>query len=77
VRIQFPSEFAGEEITGSIYFYSPVQNTWDRTIKIDAVNNEVLVERSVLHPTKYTVKVEWTSEGKPYYQETTLNLSKQ
>jgi nitrogen fixation protein FixH len=77
VKVQFPADFAGKELGGTIQFYSPVQNSWDKTIKIDAVDNEVLVERSLLHPTTYTVKVDWTAEGKNYYQETNLNLSKQ
>ena len=77
VKVQFPAEFAGKGLAGTIHFYSPVQTSWDKTLKIEALNNEVLVKRDLLHPTTYTVKVEWTSEGKKYYQETKLNLSKQ
>jgi hypothetical protein len=76
VVLEFPRELNGKEITGTVQFYSPVQSNWDKTISIKASNNIFPVSRPVLHRTKYIVKVDWVTEGKNYYQESTLDLSK-
>lgn len=76
VVLSFPKEFAGKDIKGDVHFYSPVQNDWDKTIAIDSKNNTIAIEKSELRPTNYIAKLSWTTDGKNYYQETPINLSK-
>lgn len=74
VTIDFPAEFAGKTITGKVQFYSAVNADWDRVLDITTENNSMVVARQQLQRTNYTVKLTWNCDGKPYYQETTLNL---
>jgi len=74
VTIDFPAEFSGKEVTGKIHFYSAVNADWDKIIDITPGNNSMTVARAQLHNTNYKVKLNWTCEGKTYYQETDLNL---
>lgn len=75
VSIKFPAEFQGKDVNGSIHFYSPVNEAWDKTISFNASNNTASVNKRVLKATSYTAKINWTCGGKSYYQETKINLS--
>ncbi len=78
ILIHFPAEFSGKEVKGTIQFYSPLNEKWDRTISLQRGGTDVaIIKRSALHPTNYTAKLTWTADGMDYYQETKLNLSHQ
>jgi len=72
--IHFPREFTEKNIVGAVHFYSPVNKAWDRTIALSVNNNIATIKRKALEHTNYTAKIAWTSGGKAYYQETTINL---
>lgn len=74
VTIDFPVDFSGKDISGTVQFYSAVNAAWDKIITINAQNNSMAIPRQQLHNTNYKIKLSWTSEGKQYYQETDLNL---
>ncbi len=76
VTFNFPAEFTGKTVTGEVQFYSPVKSAWDRKIALNVVNNTMQVSRAQLMRTGYNVKINWTCDGKPYYQESQINLSK-
>lgn len=76
VKIGFPAEFHGKAITGKIYFYSVVQNDWDKTFPILAEENAVIIDRSLLQHTNYKVKINYRVDDKDYYLENDLNLTK-
>ena len=74
VVLSFPNEFSGAALTGQVSFYSPVDASWDRNFDISTSDNKMLIPRPRLQSTAYKVKIQWTSEGKDYYQETELTL---
>lgn len=76
VKIVFPAEFAGKPISGKIFFYSIVQNDWDKTFPIVATDNAVVIDRTLLQHANYKVKINYTVDDKDYYLENDLNLSR-
>lgn len=76
IAIDFPGEFAGKSILGTIHFYSAVNKEWDRDFPIKTTHNSMGIDRSLLYPTGYTIKLSYSVDGKNYYQENELNLSK-
>ncbi len=74
VVVEFPNDFTGKTITGSILFYSPVNAAWDKDVKIAAANNVADIPRALLHNTVYKVKINCEVDGKKYYQESELAL---
>jgi nitrogen fixation protein FixH len=76
ITINFPSEFLSKSINGTVQFYSPVNSAWDKQLDIAVVNNVMNVQKSILRPTRYIVKVSWQADSKKYYQESELNISK-
>jgi len=70
----FPEEFSGAAVSGKVSFYSPVDASWDRSFEISTADNQMLIPKARLKSTAYQVKINWTSEGKDYYQETALTL---
>ena len=76
VAINFPEEFAGKEIKGTVKFYSAVNKEWDRNIALNTANNSMEIERERLRPTAYTMRLSYKVDGTEYYQENDINLSK-
>lgn len=74
VVIEMPAEFAGKSVIGSVQFYSPVNAAWDKKYPIRLVDNKIMIARSELKNTRYTIKIDCEAAGKKYYQETELNL---
>jgi len=74
VTIDFPDEFRSKVLSGNIWFYSPVNEDWDKSIKISTGNNSVTVSRKSLHNTRYTIKISCAVDGKNYYQESEILL---
>jgi hypothetical protein len=75
VSVEFPSQFRDKIVKGELYFYSPVNDKWDRKISLIAENNSMSIDRSKLLKTRYTMKINWEVDGKKYYQETAVNLN--
>lgn len=74
VVIHFPAEFAGNNISGTVHFYSPLAARLDRRFDIAASNNMMHIDRRQLVSNRYVVKLSWSANGKTYYQEADLNL---
>ena len=74
VFITFPKEFSDKKLTGRVLFYSPVNSDWDKTYYIVEKGNSFEVDRSQLQNTKYTLKINYSVDGKSYYQETEIQL---
>jgi hypothetical protein len=74
LTIDFPAEFQGQMLTGKVHFYSPVNSAWDKVIPINSSSNTMTVNRSDLKNTRYSIKINWTANGKAYYQESEINL---
>ena len=76
VSIEFPVEFSDKIVKGTVSFYSAVDKEWDREFPVEIKNNTMSVDRSLLRNTNYTMKLSYSVDGKNYYQENELNLSK-
>ena len=74
VTIDFPKEFEGKAISGSVKFYCPVNGDWDRDFRISAVGNSFVVPRNALHDSRYTIKISCVVDSESYYQESEILL---
>jgi hypothetical protein len=74
IVIDFPHEFSGQVVKGSVNLYSAANQAWDREFDITAVNNNMSISREHLQKTIYAIKVSYSVEGKSYYYETKINL---
>jgi hypothetical protein len=75
LTIKFPAEFTEKAIIGNVYFYSPVNEKWDRSFDLVIADNKMLVPLQKLVTTKYNVKLKWSLDGKNYYQESEIHLN--
>jgi len=74
VVIDFPEEFKGKALSGTVTFYAPVNSEWDRNFKIESQNNCFTIDRNSLNNTRYTIKISCTVDGKNFYQESDILL---
>jgi len=74
VNLDFPKQFDGKAVTGSVHFYAPANEDADRIIALNTNNSSVVVERNKLAKARYEVQVSWTVSGKEYYESLPLNL---
>lgn len=76
ITIQFPAVFSGKVVDATLHFYSSIDDALDRTVKLNSSENKIVIQRSLLPAAAYTLKMSWSSEGKEYYQEFNVNLTK-
>lgn len=76
VHIVFPKEMDGKVNKGEVHFYSQVNAAWDKEIPLAGSHNSIVVPRHILYKTNYMVKIRWQADGKEYYQESKIDLSK-
>ncbi|PQJ11812.1 hypothetical protein CJD36_008435 [Flavipsychrobacter stenotrophus] len=74
VIIDFPAEFSKADLKGDVNFYSAANQDWDKNFTITTSNNKLVIPRTGLMPTKYTVKVRYSANGQNFYYEAELNL---
>jgi hypothetical protein len=74
LTIVFPPEFSGKQVEGKVHFYSPVNAAWDKEMPITVIDGKMSVDRSMLEKTRYNVKIDWTVDGKEYYQQSEISL---
>lgn len=75
VKIVFPSEFAGKEISGSVLFFRPSDSAKDISIKLRPDANGIMnIKNSNFIPGVYRMQIEWTVEGKNYFSEAVINM---
>lgn len=70
IEIIFPQECIGKELKGEITFYRPSDSRKDFTVPVQPDEyGKVLVSRARLDRGNYRIKVQWESEGIPYFLE--------
>lgn len=74
VTISFPPEVAEKLKKINVNFMAMVHEGWDHKMEVSTLDNAIAVDRSLLRPTRYQVKVSWVCEGKNYYQQNDLYL---
>lgn len=71
--LNYPADFRGKSFSGQVWIYRPSDETLDITLPVapdTALRQSLPVNR--MKRGKYVVKLDWTSEGKGYYQELDL-----
>jgi len=68
--VQFPVDFRGKELKGSIDVYRPSDEQMDVIMPV-AIDTSLAqrIPMAKLSKGRYVVKVDWTSEGKDFYKE--------
>ena len=70
VTVQLPAEMENERVSGTIWFYCAADASRDRHIPIETGSNVCQqISKKILLPGVYTVKFEWSSNNKHYYEE--------
>ena len=75
VLLQLPEEMKNKVITGEIWFYCAYDGKKDKKFNL-TVNDEgaQVFEPGIITPGNYTVKINWSNDGKDYYTEKTLTV---
>jgi len=75
VTLAFPPEMQGHTLQGQVLFYRPSNAQQDVSIPLqpDAAGRQ-LVSRQRLVTGNYRVKIEWTANNVPYFQEAALYI---
>jgi hypothetical protein len=75
IQLDFPKLFQNELLEGTIHLYSPVSEQNDLTlpIKLNATLSQSISVKN-LPGGRYKVKLDWTSNDKPFYQELEIQL---
>jgi nitrogen fixation protein FixH len=74
VKFSFPPEIQGSAVKGTAQFYSAVNAKWDKTLDLNVDKALATVSIEGLKPGSYAVKIKWTCNDKPYYQETQMKI---
>lgn len=73
VYFTFPSAFGPDSLKGTIYFYRPSEKSGDIMIAIDPDSSgRMFFKHNKLLKGRYQVKIDYTFNGKGYYQEEQL-----
>lgn len=72
VVVSFPASHKNN-IQGKIHFYRPSDASMDKEITIQTLQgNKQKIPIKLLYPGKYILKIEWSYDGKEFYQERIL-----
>jgi nitrogen fixation protein FixH len=72
IRIRFPKEFAGKDITGDVLLYYPADSRKDVNAAILAEGNVMTLAIPEKRSGMHVLQVSWTSGGQSYYFEENL-----
>ncbi len=75
VTVEFPAEFAGKVLNGSVSLYSASHEEWDKNFEINTSTGKMTISRQSLHHTVYTIKVSYTADGTNFYTESQIDLN--
>ena len=75
VLLTFPAELQGQNLQGQVLFYRPsdAQKDLSLPLTLDA-QGRMPVNRQRFIPGSYRVKIQWTVNNTPYFQETALYI---
>jgi nitrogen fixation protein FixH len=74
LTLSFPQYFIGKKVTGTIHFYRPSDSSKDSKMPLE-LNKEIatqVINLQHLEKGSYILKLNFTSEGKNYYQQENL-----
>ena len=75
ILLQLPEEMKNKEVTGDILFYCAYDEKKDKKfrLKTDNEGTQVFLP-GIIAPGNYTVKINWSNDGKDYYTEKKLTI---
>jgi len=76
VHLKFPALFDKKALKGTVQFYSPTDSKNDKEVAINTNDGWMDINHGDWTKTAYVAKISVECEGKNYYQETPINLSK-
>jgi hypothetical protein len=75
IILELPQEMKEQDISGDVLFYCAYDKTKDKKIAFQPGSNGVQAfPPNTVSPGKYTVKINWFSEGKNFYAEQLLTV---
>jgi len=74
VFINFPKEFNDKVVTSNIQLYCPFNAKNDEDFKLEITNGKAAFKIKSSQEGIYTLKIEWSSEGKNYYSEKSIYI---
>jgi nitrogen fixation protein FixH len=72
VIVSFPNETVTSAISGTMWFYCPSDASKDMRLPLNLIEGKQAIQLAELRPGKYTVKINWEQDNKPFYSEQTL-----
>lgn len=76
VLLTFPPELQGQNVQGQVLFYRPSDAHKDFSLPLTLDEQGcLLVSKQKFIPGSYRVKIQWTLNNTPYFQETALYIN--
>ena len=66
LRVEFPTAFAADKITGTVSLYRPSNKQLDFNTPIQLSERQLLIPKSRLLDGRWDIRIEWTYQGTPY-----------
>lgn len=74
ILINFPAELKSNSIEALVHLYCAFDEKNDKQFRTNTSNGMIILPMEQLIPGPYTVKMDWTSEGKVYYSENKIQI---
>lgn len=75
VLLQLPEEMKNKLLTGKVWFYCAYDEAKDKKFELTLTDEgKQLFSKGSLLPANYTVKINWSQDGKEYYSESSLTV---
>jgi FixH len=75
ILLQLPAEMKNKEITGEVFFYCDYDEKKDKKFMLNTNEEGIQVfQPGIITPGNYTVKINWSNDGKDYYTEKKLTI---
>ena len=75
IHLQLPEEMKNKNTSGDILFYCAYDEKMDKRFQIKADKEGTQVfQPGMISPGSYTVKINWNSDNKNYYEEKKLTI---
>jgi len=75
INIQLPDALRNNKLSGQVYFYCPANAAKDLKLALQAKNGDIVINKSKLGASNYTVKLSLQCNDKPYYYEQTIAVT--
>jgi hypothetical protein len=70
--VNFPDEMKASNINGTIWFYCAADASKDKRVSLQIAKGQQVMPITDFKPGKYTVKINWEQNNRPFYSEQTL-----